>query len=148
MKIGVNELELCSGGSGGAELKHSGSSCRSSQLLTSRKVILQIAPPIIRHDILPLGRSDEVSQIRLQRPAQNFEGRRLSYPVRSEEAEDAAGTRVREAVDLETVGTVAVGGVGFEVGGELYDAYGVAGTLLRPVDACWTRLEERFEGRS
>ena len=84
----------------------------------------------MNENLLPVGGGVVPAEIGLHLAREDFERGGLSDAVGAHEAEDLAGARHGESVEFEGVGSVSVGGVAFEVLGEVDDVDGLEGTFL------------------
>lgn len=70
------------------------------------------------------------AQVGLELSAKNFQSGTLADTVGSNETKHLAGSRHRQAMELEAVGAIAVCDLALEVGGQVDDSNGVEGALL------------------
>jgi hypothetical protein len=91
---------------------------------------LQLGSTEVLDHVLPVRGVVMSAQVGLELSAENLEGGTLADTVGSNETENLARARHREAVELEAVGAIAVGDLTLEVGGQVDDGNGVERALL------------------
>mmetsp|Transcript_88724 Transcript_88724/g.249901 ORF Transcript_88724/g.249901 Transcript_88724/m.249901 type:complete len:297 (+) Transcript_88724:924-1814(+) len=96
----------------------------------AREVGLQLAAPEVRQELRPIWRGLESPQVRLQLARQHGEGRRLADAIGTDKAQNLPRPGRRQAVQLEGVRTIAVGGVLGQVLRQVDDADRLKGALL------------------
>lgn len=94
------------------------------------RLTLQLGTPEIFDDIFPVRRVFISAEIGLELAAENLQCGTLSDTVGTHKAQHLTGPRRRQSVELEAVGGVSVGDLGFEVGGQVDDGNGVERALL------------------
>lgn len=82
-------------------------------------------------DVFPIRGVIVAAQVRLELAAENLQGSTLSDTVGSYETKNLAGSGHRQTMQLETVGTIAVGNLAFQIGRQVDDGDGVKGAFLR-----------------
>jgi hypothetical protein len=95
------------------------------------KRTLQLGTTEILEDFLPVRRIIISPQVGLEFTAQDLQRSTLPNTVCAHETEDLTGTRRRQAVELETVGRIPMGHLGFKVGGQVDDVDGTERAFLR-----------------
>lgn len=84
----------------------------------------------ILDNVFPVGRVLEASQVRLELAAENLQRGTLSDTVGSDETQDLSRTGHRKPVELEAVGSIAVGDLALQVGGQVDNGDGIERALL------------------
>ena len=110
------------------------------------EVALKLGAAEVLENLLPRGRRCEFAQVGLELVGEDLEGRALADTVGSDQPEDLSGTGHGQAVKLEGVGAVAVGGLGRQVGGKVDDADGLEGALLHAQTAADAKLRRLQTG--
>ena len=101
---------------------------------------VQFTPAEVLQHLAPLGRLGKVAQIRPHVAAQNAEGRRLANAIGAHQAQNLAGAWGRQSVQLEAVGSVAVGDLSLQAFGEVDDLDGLEGATLDAHAAAVTQV--------
>lgn len=81
-------------------------------------------------DILPVRGVGVSAQVRLELSAEDLQGGTLSNTVGSDKTQDLARSGHRQTMQLEAIGTITVGDLALEVGGQVDDGDGLKGALL------------------
>jgi hypothetical protein len=81
-------------------------------------------------NIFPVGRVVVAAQVGLELAAENLESGTLANTVGSDKTENLARAGHGQTVKLEGIGTIAMGHLVLEVGGQVDDGDGVEGALL------------------
>jgi hypothetical protein len=94
------------------------------------KLTLQLRSTEVLDHVLPVGRVVVAAQVGLQLAAENLQGSTLSDTVGTNQTENLARSGHRKTVKLEAVGSITVGDLVLEVGGQVDDGDGIKGALL------------------
>lgn len=82
---------------------------------------MQLGTTEVLQDLLPVGRVVIPAQVRLELATQDFQRGTLSNTVGSDETKNLTRTGHGQTVQLETIGRVTVGDLGFQIGGQVDD---------------------------
>lgn len=94
------------------------------------EVVLKFRTSEVLDHILPVRRVVVFSQVRLELPGQDLQGSTLADTVCSHETQHVSWSGHRQSVELEAVGRVSMGNLGFQVGREVDDGDGREGAFL------------------
>mmetsp|Transcript_1960 Transcript_1960/g.4235 ORF Transcript_1960/g.4235 Transcript_1960/m.4235 type:complete len:213 (+) Transcript_1960:1708-2346(+) len=101
-----------------------------------REVVLQVRPPVVRHNVRPVRqRRGAPSQVWLSPSQQYRQGGGFSRTVGPKQPQHVPRPGDGQSVDLKRVRAVPVGRVRRQIGRELHDGHGVPRTLLAPAHA-------------
>jgi hypothetical protein len=91
---------------------------------------LKLGTTEVLDNVLPIRRVVVSAQVGLELSTKNLQSGTLSNTVCSDQTKNLAGSGHGQTVQLETVGSISVGDLAFEVGGQVDDGNGVKGALL------------------
>lgn len=91
---------------------------------------MQLRTTEVLQDLLPVRWVVVAAQVGLELATQNLQRGTLSDTVGSDKTKDLPRAGHGQTVQLETVGRVTVGDLGFQVGGQIDNVDGAEGTLL------------------
>lgn len=94
------------------------------------EVVLKLGTTKVLDNVLPIRRVVVSAQVGLELSAENLQGGTLSNTVCSDQTENLAGSGHGQTVQLETVGSISVGDLAFEIGGQVDDGDGIERALL------------------
>lgn len=94
------------------------------------EVVLQLGSTEVLDNVLPVRGVVVSTQVGLELATQNLEGGTLSNTVGSNKTEDLARSRHGKTMQLEAVGSISVGDLALEVGGQVDDGDGVEWALF------------------
>lgn len=97
----------------------------------TRSPTLKFRSTEILDDVFPVGRVFETSQVGLELATENLQRGTLSDTVGSDKTQNLSRTGHRKSVELETVGSIAMGDLALQVGGQVDDGDGIKGAFLR-----------------
>jgi hypothetical protein len=91
---------------------------------------LKLGTAKVLDNVLPIRRVVVSAQVGLELSTKNLQSGTLSNTVCSDQTKNLAGSGHGQTVQLETVGSISVGDLAFEVGGQVDDGDGVKRALL------------------
>ena len=92
---------------------------------------LQLGAPEVLDDVLPIRRVIKSSQIRLEFAAENFQRGALADAVGAYKTQHVSGPWHGKSMKLKAVGSISMGDLTLEVGGEIDDRDGAKWAALR-----------------